>query len=193
MLLRPMKILRIVPLLIALGTTARGQQFGFRHYGESEGLQNLAIISLAQDGRGFIWAGSEAGLYRYDGTRFRLMGAAEGLPCTSEVQALFVASDGALWANTCSRIFRFDGQTFRAAPGVQDMLPRDQAMANGPDGMVIVGTPAGLLDIVPDTAGQSFRAHPHPVPPRLAGKPVRGILRDGPRLWFACEQRLCLE
>src|ERR1039458_1252410 len=85
-------------LLLALAGMGLAQQYSFRHYGAAEGLQNQVILSLAQDGAGYIWSGSEAGLYRYDGARFRLMGAAEGLPCTAEVHALHVAADGALWA-----------------------------------------------------------------------------------------------
>jgi hypothetical protein len=87
----------------------RYPQFSFRHYGAAEGLQNLTVLSLAQCGAGYIRAGSEGGLYRYDGTRFRLMSAAEGLPCSTEVHALHVAADGSLWDNPCSRLFRFDG------------------------------------------------------------------------------------
>src|SRR5271154_703526 len=121
---------RIV-LLLAVGDAGFAQQFSFRHYGSPEGLQNLAILSLMEDGEGFLWAGSEGGLYRYDGTRFRLMGTAEGLPCITEVQGLHVSADGALWANTCSKLFRFDGKRFQAAPGVNEMLNRAQAMADG--------------------------------------------------------------
>jgi signal transduction histidine kinase/CheY-like chemotaxis protein/streptogramin lyase len=190
---RPIPISRALALLLALAGTAAAQQYSFRLYGESEGLQNLAILSLAQDGQGFIWAGSEAGLYRYDGTRFRLMSAAEGLPCTSEAQSLHVASDGALWASTCSRLFRFDGQAFQPIPGVGEMLSRAQAMADGPRGALIVATARGLLELVPDASPQTFQAHPHPVPPHLTGKRVRGILLDGPRLWFGCDRRLCVE
>src|SRR5580693_4194727 len=113
-------------LLFSVAWGSFAQQYSFRHYGTAEGLQNLAILSLAQDGDGFIWAGSEGGLYRYDGTRFRLMGAADGLPCTTEVQALHVSADGALWANTCSKLFRFDGQRFQAVIGVGEMLNRAQ-------------------------------------------------------------------
>src|ERR1017187_7324829 len=86
-------------LIFTLNGDVAAQQYSFRHYGASEGLQNLTVLSLAQDGAGYIWAGSEGGLYRYDGTRFRLMAAAEGLPCATEVHALHVAADGALWAN----------------------------------------------------------------------------------------------
>src|ERR1017187_4948082 len=93
-------------LILACSCVGVAQQYSFRHYVAGDGLQNLVILSLAQDGAGYIWAGSEGGLYRYDGTRFRLMAAAEGLPCATEVHALHVAADGALWANTCAGIDR---------------------------------------------------------------------------------------
>src|SRR5580693_7760807 len=100
-------------LALAFSVCAIAQDYSFRFYGAAEGLQNLVVLSLAQDRAGYIWAGTEVGLYRYNGTRFQLMGQEEGLPCTSEVHGLFVASDGALWANTCAKIFRFDGQGFQ--------------------------------------------------------------------------------
>src|SRR5580693_3367402 len=115
-------------LILTLSSSGAAQQYSFRHYGAADGLQNLTILSLAQDGAGYIWAGSEGGLYRYDGTRFRLMTAAEGLPCATEVHALFVAADGALWANTCAQILRFDGQRFHAIAGLSGMLTGAQGM-----------------------------------------------------------------
>ena len=90
--------------MVTLNAPSVAQQYSFRHYGMADGLQNLTILSLAQDGAGYIWAGSEGGLYRYDGTRFRLISASEGLPCATEVHALHVAADGALWANTCEHV-----------------------------------------------------------------------------------------
>ena len=130
--------------------------------------------------RGYIWAGSEGGLYRYDGTRFRLMAAAEGLPCATEVHALHVAADGALWANTCARIFRFDGQRFHAIAGIGGMLAGAQRMANDAHGNVVMATPDGLYEAV------STAPVPTPHVPihwgrRLAGTPcaeLRGTVRN---------------
>lgn len=183
---------RFLLLLITTGTGV-AQQYPFRHYGAAEGLQNLAILSLAQDGEGFLWAGSEGGLYRYDGTAFHLMGAAEGLPCTTEVQALHVSEDGALWANTCSRLFRFDGQRFQVAAGVNEMLNRAQAMANGPNERVIVATTSGLLELAPNGPGSSFTARPYLAGTGPGARGVRGIFRRGRQLWFGCEEHLCVE
>src|SRR5580704_9484968 len=179
-----------IAFLCAITTVA--QEYSFRHYGSAEGLQNLVVLSLAQDHAGYIWAGTEGGLYRYDGTRFRLMGQAEGLPCSTEVHGLFVASDGALWANTCARIFRFDGQRFLAIRGVNGLLRGAQVMADGAGGGVLITTPAGLYEASRGSDG-SFSTHSYPLPVALASKPMHGILRQGSSVWFGCDQQLCVE
>ncbi len=179
-------------LILAFAGAAVAQQFSFRHYGAADGLQNLTILSLAQDGAGYIWAGSEGGLYRYDGTRFRLMAAAEGLPCATEVHALHVAADGALWANTCSQVFRFDGRRFHPIAGLGGMLSGTQGIADGAHGHLVVATPSGLFEVAPKGDG-GFSARPYPLRPELAGVPMRGIARNGSQLWFGCGRRLCVE
>jgi len=118
-----------VGVMLTFSVTAFAQQYSFRQYGAAEGLQNLVVLSLAQDHDGYIWAGSEGGLYRYDGTRFRLIGPAEGLPCTTEIHTLYVAADGALWTNACSQIFRFNGKRFQAVPGFAGPLGGTQRIA----------------------------------------------------------------
>ena len=179
-------------LLLALNAPCVAQQYSFRHYGSAEGLQNLTILSLSQDGAGYIWAGSEGGLYRYDGTRFRLMAGDQGLPCATEVAALHVAADGALWVNTCSRVFRFDGRRFHKVAGLRGMFSGTQRMVNDAHGHVLVATPSGLFDATPDRDG-SFSARPYPLKPELAGVSMRGIARNGSELWFGCGRKLCVE
>ena len=168
------------------------QQLSFRHYGAAEGLENLATLSLAQDGEGFLWAGTEGGLYRYDGTKFRLMGAAEGLPCTTEVQAMYVSADGALWASTCSKLFRFDGHRFQAVSGVNEMLYRGQAMADDMHGHVVAGTSSGLKELVRDPTNGSLVARSYPGGMELRTR-IRGVFRHGSQLWFGCDSRVCVE
>jgi signal transduction histidine kinase/CheY-like chemotaxis protein len=179
-------------LILMFHGVGTAQQYSFRNYGAADGLQNLTILSLAQDGAGYIWAGSEGGLYRYDGTRFHLMAAGEGLPCATEVHALHVAADGALWANTCGRIFRFDGLRFQPVAGLSGMLSGAQGMANGAPGQVLVATPSGLYEMAASGDG-SFSARPHALGPELARMPMRGIARNGSQLWFGCGRRLCVE
>ena len=181
-----------VALAMALACPALAQEYSFRFYGAAEGLQNLVVLSLAQDRTGYIWAGTEGGLYRYDGTRFQLIGQTEGLPCSTEVHSLFVASDGALWANTCARVFRFDGQRFQPIPGVDTLLRGAQVMADGANGGVLISTLSGLYEASPGRDG-SFTTHPHSLPAALAGRRSYGIVRQGARVWFGCGLQLCME
>jgi PAS domain S-box-containing protein len=181
-----------VVLALALAVGAVAQEYSFRFYGAAEGLENLVVLSLAQDGAGYIWAGTEVGLYRYDGAHFWLMGQGEGLPCSTEVHGLFVASDGALWANTCAGIFRFDGQRFLVVPGVDTLLRGAQVMADDGGGGIFITTSAGLYRASRGADG-SFSAHSYALPRALAGRPLHGILREGVRLWFGCDRSLCLE
>src|SRR5690242_5534330 len=58
---------------------AGAQQFAFKHYGQDEGLKNLDVFRLLQDKSGFLWAATENGLFRYDGSEFHRFGNAEGL------------------------------------------------------------------------------------------------------------------
>ena len=181
-----------VMLGLTFSVTAFGQQYSFRQYGAAEGLQNLVVLSLAQDHDGYIWAGSEGGLYRYDGTRFRLIGPAEGLPCTTEIHTLYVAADGVLWTNACSQIFRFNGKRFQAVPGFTGPLGGTQRIAEDVHGHVVVSTRTGLEEVLPD-GDSSFVLGRYPLSAALEGKPTHGILRHGSELWFGCDLHLCVE
>ncbi len=46
------------------------QEFNFRHLSVSEGLSQSAVLCLAQDELGYIWAGTADGLNRYNGYEF---------------------------------------------------------------------------------------------------------------------------
>jgi signal transduction histidine kinase/ligand-binding sensor domain-containing protein/CheY-like chemotaxis protein len=181
-----------VGIALTMAITAVAQEYSFRVYGPIEGLQNSVILSLAQDQAGYIWAGTEGGLYRYDGTRFRLMGQPEGLPCSTEVHGLFVASDASLWVNTCARIFRFDGHRFVAIPGIDRMIRGAQVIADRAGGGVFITTLNGIQEVFRGADG-IFSTRLHVLTEALADKPMRGILRDGGSLWFGCGQQLCME
>ena len=55
-------------------------QLTFRVFAGADGLRNLVINSISQDGQGLLWVGTEDGAYRFDGQRFTQFTAAEGLP-----------------------------------------------------------------------------------------------------------------
>jgi diguanylate cyclase (GGDEF)-like protein len=77
----------------------------FRNYGSDEGLPNPVISAMAQTDDGFLWFGTEGGLARWDGYRFRIyrpvVGDAGTLP-DSWITALHAWPRGRLWVGTSS-------------------------------------------------------------------------------------------
>src|SRR5258708_5186131 len=86
-------------LSLCFAACANAQRFSFKNYAQDRGLVNVAVNSIAQDSDGYIWAGTQAGLYRYDGTRFSLVGGPRALP-SRDIQAVAAAPDGPLWIGT---------------------------------------------------------------------------------------------
>src|ERR1700754_2714543 len=85
--------------LYASLTQAQGQRYNFRVFAESQGLTDLGINTLLQDRTGFVWVGTNNGLFRFDGHRFRRFGTGAGLPAHA-VSSLFETRDGSLWVAT---------------------------------------------------------------------------------------------
>ncbi len=84
----------------------------FQGYGSEQGLSSLSVTALAQDREGYLWVGTEEGLFRFDGRRFRGLGEAEGL--REAVTELRPASDGTLWVGTQRGLLRWDGRRLEA-------------------------------------------------------------------------------
>ncbi|HJV48622.1 MAG TPA: diguanylate cyclase [Geothrix sp.] len=89
--------------------------FAFRSYGQQEGLGNLAVFSMAQDAKGFLWAGTEDGLFRYDGHSFQEF--REGLT-SGCIWGMASSRQVPLWVLTEKGCFGLDGRSFKALPGL---------------------------------------------------------------------------
>lgn len=88
-------------------------RFAFRSYGTEQGLGNLAPSLILQDRQGYIWVGTEDGLYRYDGQRFQPFDRRSGLPSTF-ITALHEDARGQLWVGTYQGLARREGRVFVA-------------------------------------------------------------------------------
>jgi ligand-binding sensor domain-containing protein len=93
----------LVSSALLLASPGAAQTYRFRVYGTDDGLGNLAITCLAQDGEGYLWAGSLNGLYRYDGDKFERFGAAPGL-FDNRIISLTVTPERSLWVGTESGV-----------------------------------------------------------------------------------------
>lgn len=72
------------------------QEPAYLHFGVGEGLPSTLVYCAIQDQKGFLWFGTDKGLARFDGTRFKVFGMKDGLP-DLEVVGIFEDSQGRLW------------------------------------------------------------------------------------------------
>ena len=98
--LRP--FLCCIAALAVSAPSSLAQRYSFSTAGA--GMDNLNVDSIAQDHAGYLWVGTENGLYRYDGGQFREFGATDGL-LGRTVQNLFETSDGTLLVGTTAGIY----------------------------------------------------------------------------------------
>jgi PAS domain S-box-containing protein len=153
---------------------------------EREGLPQNFIPVLAQTPDGYLWAGTERGLVRFDGLRFTVYTpeSAPGLP-SAWITALLPSADGTLWIGTGSGdlvAYRSGAFTLAAPGGTLGAATTIRALAAGPDGRLWVGTDgAGLLAV---RIEGSEVAQVEPVPTG-AGPTVNAIALDGDHAWIA--------
>lgn len=86
-----------------LCTGANGQRISFDHLSVGQGLSQNSVLSITQDSRGFMWLGTEGGLTRYDGIRFRIYkrNDADSTSLSNNIiNTLFNDSEQTLWIGT---------------------------------------------------------------------------------------------
>jgi signal transduction histidine kinase/ligand-binding sensor domain-containing protein len=117
----------------------------FQSYGTEQGIQNLADHAFGQDAEGFLWIGSQEGLFRYDGTRFERYGIEDGLP-SAYVGAIYAVPDGRLLVGTWRGVAAWEGGRWRAI-GADAGLPQAtiNTIVSGPNSRVWVASKAGAF------------------------------------------------
>jgi diguanylate cyclase (GGDEF)-like protein len=99
---------------IAISVALQAQQYVFRPYRQDEGLKNLSIKGLTTDRFGFLWAGTENGVYRFLGSNFELYSDKQGI-LDRDIEVVFADPNGTVWAGTEENLYRWNGQRFLPA------------------------------------------------------------------------------
>ncbi len=104
-------------LLLVLVSSLRAQ-FVFEHFTTANGLPSDVVYSIHEDRHGYIWAGTETGLARLEGTRVRTFQHVRGDSTTlahDQVNCLAEDVQGRLWLATMGGLscYNEDHGTFR--------------------------------------------------------------------------------
>jgi len=169
--------------------TAWSQRYNFKFYGDDEGLKNLAVQAVLQDRAGFLWAGTQNGLYRYDGNHFTAFTSRDGLPGT-RIESLYEAADGTLWVGTDRGLSRRAGDRFESvALNGQELIGR-QGISSDRNGHLYLATDHGL--VVGDTGkhGIAFR-HIERAPGVKRDEVISAYTDASGVVWFGCGLNLC--
>lgn len=123
--------LTIVALLAILCVPARTlaqeqrlSQYSHRAWLVRDGFFNGQPLTITQTTDGYMWVGTESGLYRFDGSRFEPWSSPDGkrLP-SSLILSLLGAGDGSLWIGTSGGLARFVDHKLVAYPDFHDHVP----------------------------------------------------------------------
>ena len=171
----------------------------FRRYTQDDGLPNPVCSAIAEDSDGFLWVGTEGGLARWDGYRFRtyLPDARDpGALRDNWVEVLHTDPKGRLWIGTSAAgLARYDRDhdnfiTYPTGPGGLSNV-NVQAIADDGSGKLWVGTDSGLDHFDPDTGSVIALHHQAGNPNSLPEDHIGSIARDeGGTLWVGTTKGL---
>lgn len=116
-------------------------------YGNEEGLLSGEANDIAQTKDGKLWIGTYAGLFSYDGTRFKLFQDVESV---KNVNCLYVDEEGRLWVGTND-----DGVTILINEHVMNVLDDENGLLSNSvksivcdsNGNYYIGTTEGLSQV----------------------------------------------
>ncbi|MBP6334230.1 MAG: hypothetical protein KA444_02070 [Bacteroidia bacterium] len=139
----------------------KGSEFTDENISLAQGLSQSSVFCISQDQKGFIWAGTQDGLNKYDGIRFKTF---YNIPFDStslssgHVISMLHDSKGRFWIGTSNHglnLFIPDGEKFKSF----QHRPKDNnsilnntihVIHEGPGGTIWLGTGNGLQRVVVD-------------------------------------------
>src|SRR5437763_10677593 len=124
-----------------------------RTWGVDQGLPQGTVYALAQTSDGYLWAATQEGFVRFDGSDFLTYDKATVPQVQNNMTyALLPARDGSLYAATNGGgLVHIEGQRVSSF-GVADGLPSDAVIAlhESGNGTIWIGTQKGLAYRQPD-------------------------------------------
>jgi len=168
---------------------AHAQQYAFQYFGVEQGLTNLGVKTLFQDRTGFIWVGTEHGVFRYEGVRFREFTNKDGLP-PGVTGSIGEAPDGSVLVGNIGGLYRLRGERFERVPlpGNARILGYANILLDGKQSWI--ATDRVLISI---TVGKDNKLilQPGPPPPDAGLKSAQSIFVQNKTLWWGCGNSLC--
>ncbi|MGP0020185.1 MAG: two-component regulator propeller domain-containing protein [Candidatus Sulfotelmatobacter sp.] len=102
--------------VLALDPSLEVSQYSHTAWTARDGLSVGAIFAMAQTPDGYLWLGTENGLFRFDGVRSIPWQPPAGQHLTSAPYSLLVTHDGTLWIGTFTGLASWNGNKLTQYP-----------------------------------------------------------------------------
>ncbi len=167
----------------------RAQQYAFQYFGVEQGLTNLAVKTLFQDRTGFIWVGTEHGVFRYEGVRFREFTVKDGLPA-GVTGSIGEGPDGSVLIGNVRGLFRLRGERFEKVPlpGEGRIVGYDEIALDGKQ--TWIATTSGLFSMTLASDGKPV-LQPGPKAPDARLQEAHSVYVSNKTLLWGCGNSLC--
>ena len=168
----------------ALEPTVSLAHYGYDAWDSDSGLPQNSVNTILQTRDGYLWLGTQEGLVRFDGVRFRIFDT-RNTPALGDdyVETLCQTRDGALWIGTLNGLARYkDGAFTRMTFG--DTLEGQPvfALLEAADGALWIGSRDGASRL----SGRLLTKFFHGRRAAGAGTAVRSFTElPGGQIWFA--------
>jgi len=123
---------------LALDPSLQVSQYGHTSWTAKDGFSVGATFAMAQTPDGYLWLGSEFGLYRFDGVHAVPWQPPAGQQLPQKPYSLLVTRDGTLWIGTFAGLVSWNGMKLTRYPEVGDLFVT--SLLEDREGTVWVGT-----------------------------------------------------
>ena len=172
----------------------------FSRLSTTQGLSQTRVQQIVQDDEGFIWFGTQYGLDRYDGYKFKVFShdpARTNSLSGVYIHSLFKDRSGSLWIGSDQALDRFDPRTETfihyplQAPGLGAIQAAVLDINQDKDAAIWLATGVGLFRLVPTTGTMRLFQHDPSDPSSLSNSEVQSTLQDRHnRFWVATRSGL---
>lgn len=172
---------QIDPHIVRLDVTD-GADLRFVRLSRSQGLSQQRVTHIVQDQRGFLWFGTQYGLNRYDGYRFRVFKNDPTDPdsyCDVYIRALYKDRAGRLWVGCAYSVDRYDPVTekfvhYRLERSATAHTSGDvRHIGEDRDGHLWLSTGNGLYSLDPESGAVQRFAHDSSNPYSLSSSDIK--------------------
>ncbi|MBZ5724771.1 MAG: response regulator [Acidobacteriia bacterium] len=167
-----------------LAPSLDAHRYSFKMYTREQGLTNQGVQCMAQDRQGFLWVGTQDGLFRYDGERFQRAPSAGWR--STDMKSVHETAGGILWAGTRRDLLRREGESFAAVDLGDAEFFGSGGLASDLRGRLYAATSKGLAVVEPAAAGGGYGVR------WISRQPAAGVHVDpAGNVWFGCGTGLC--